>query len=77
MNPIFEIKYLIRRFTLQSISEQFSVRNRGKRDLENWGEGMAGKAMMMMMTMMMVMMTMRRRIMVMMNMSICHGERGT
>ena len=57
MNPIFKIKYHIRRFTLHFISEQFSVRNRGKRDLGNWGEGVAGKAMMMMMTMMMVMMT--------------------
>ena len=53
------------------------MRNRGKRDLGNWGEGVAGKAMMMMMTMMMVMMTMRRRMMVMMNMSICQDKRGT
>ena len=47
--------------------------------LGNWGEGVAGKAMMMMMLMMMMMtmMTMRRRMMVMMNMSICHDKRGT
>ena len=43
MNPIFEIKYLIRRFTLQSASEQFLVRNREKKGPGKLGRGGGGQ----------------------------------